>query len=194
MRELKISRREALRCFSKVTVAPLIGAIAGATGPVIAADPAPEPFIDTHFHLVNPRLPGIPVSTLLAPFEPARKPDGAQQLAKVIQAEMKAADVGQALCMPRHEVSDKDPLGIKEIQAMTELVPGVKLHPVGFVHPERFDRDHLALVEDVLKLGEVKGLKVYLGYLHYGPYHIGYRPYYKLAAKYHAPVIFHTGD
>lgn len=202
MPEHPVSRREALRYFGAAAAAPLLGAFAGIRTPVLAAnDQASESLIDTHFHLVNPRLPGVPESipapdkkTQLAPFDPATNPKGAQQLAKVIEQEMKAAEVGQALCMPRHEVSDKDPLGIKEVEGMVSVVQGVKLHPVGFIHPERFDRDHLALVEGVLKQGKVKALKVYLGYLHYGPYHVGYRPYYKLAAKYNTPVIFHTGD
>ena len=182
--------------------APLLGAVANSFAPIRAAvGPHAEPFIDTHIHLVNLRLPGVPESLLapdkrtpLAPFDAVQNPHAAQQLAQVIQAEMQTAEVGQALCMPRHEVSDRDPLGIREVEALIGLVSGMKLHPVGFVHPERFDRDHLALVEAVLKQGRVKGLKVYLGYLHYGPNHVGYRPYYKLAAKYHTPVIFHTGD
>ena len=37
-------------------------------------------------------------------------------------------------------------------------------------------------------------LKAYLGYLHFGPEDPKYLPYYKIAAKYHLPVIFHTGD
>jgi predicted TIM-barrel fold metal-dependent hydrolase len=203
MPEHTVSRREVLRYLGEVAAAPMLGALVSTIAPVLAADgPAPEPRIDTHFHLVNPRLPGVPESitapdkekTPLAPFAPDKNRQGAKQLAKVIQAEMKAAEVGQALCMPRHEVSDKDPLGIKEIEGMRSFVEGVKLHAVGFVHPERFDRDHLALVEGSLKQGKVKALKVYLGYLHYGPYHVGYRPYYKLAAKYNTPVIFHAGD
>jgi predicted TIM-barrel fold metal-dependent hydrolase len=197
MPDNRVSRREALRCFGGAAAATLLGHFADT-----AADgPPSEPLIDTHFHLVNPRLPGVPETlpapdkkTLLAPFDAARNPHGAKQLAKVIQAELKANGIGQVLCMPRHEVSDKDPLGVKEVEALAALVEGPKLHPVGLVHPERFDRDHLALVEDVLKQGKVKALKVYLGYLHYGPYHVGYRPYYKLAAKFQTPVIFHTGD
>ena len=45
-----------------------------------------------------------------------------------------------------------------------------------------------------MKEGKVKALKVYLGYLHYEPYSTGYRRYYKVAAKYNIPVIFHCGD
>src|SRR5262249_12820140 len=81
-----------------------------------------------------------------------------------------------------------------ETLALTALVRGAKLHPVGLAHPERFDRDHLARVEAVLKLGQVKAFKVFLGYLHYEPSSPNYRPYYRLAAKYDVPVIFHTGD
>jgi uncharacterized protein len=77
---------------------------------------------------------------------------------------------------------------------VAKLVRGPKLHPVGLAHPERFDRDHLARVEEVLEQGKVKALKAYLGYLHYEPHSPGYRRYYKLAAKYKIPVIFHCGD
>jgi len=96
--------------------------------------------------------------------------------------------------MPRCEISDKDPLGIRETLAIAELVRGPKLHPIGLAHPERFDRDHMDRVEEVLKLGKVKALKAYLGYLHYEPFSPGYRLYFMLAAKYKIPVIFHCGD
>ena len=50
------------------------------------------------------------------------------------------------------------------------------------------------VVEQILADGRVVALKVYLGYLHYGPEHDNYRPYYELAERHHLPVIFHTGD
>jgi uncharacterized protein len=150
--------------------------------------------IDTHVHLVQSRLPGVldqPVR--LAPFDKGDA-EGPKRLAKIVEEEMKKAGVAHALCMPRFEVSDKDPLGSQDTLAMIELVRGPKLHPVGLAHPERFDQDHLARVEEVLKQGRVKALKAYLGYLHYEPYSPGYRRYFKLAAKYGIPVIFHCGD
>ena len=94
--------------------------------------------------------------------------------------------------MPRREYTDDDPLGIKGTRAIVALVPG--LHLIGLADPERFDDDHLARVERALKRRDVVALKAYLGYLHHEPNDPGYRPYYKLAAKYDIPVIFHTGD
>jgi predicted TIM-barrel fold metal-dependent hydrolase len=113
-------------------------------------------------------------------------------MALAIQTEMKQAGVAHALCMPRREFGADDPLGIKSTRAVAALVPG--LHLIGLADPERFDRDHLARVEEGLKRGDVVALKAYLGYLHHKPNDPGYRPYYNLAAKYDIPVIFHTGD
>ncbi len=45
-----------------------------------------------------------------------------------------------------------------------------------------------------MKDGKVKALKAYLGYIHLPPDDPGYEPYYKLAAAYKVPVVFHTGD
>src|SRR5262245_62674544 len=97
----RVTRRQVLRCLGGAAAPALLGAVAVSFAPVVAAEgPASELLIDTHFHLVNPRLPGVPESiqtpdqkTRLAPFD-AKNPEGAQQLAKVIQAEMKAAEVG----------------------------------------------------------------------------------------------------
>src|SRR5262249_53067715 len=73
-----------------------------------------------------------------------------------------------------------------------QAVPGVL--PVGVADPTRSDAEHLGLVEAVLATGQVRALKAYLGYLHYGPDHAGYRPYYELAARFGIPFVFHTGD
>jgi hypothetical protein len=145
--------------------------------------------IDAHVHVVNVKLPGVPKT---------QAPDGTSfeapvdQLAKAIQAEMSRANVEHALCMPGRELGATDPLGVEGTRRLATLVPG--LHPIGLADPERFDGDHLARVEETLKRGDVVALKAYLGYLHYGPGSPGYRPYYRLAAKYRIPVIFHCGD
>jgi predicted TIM-barrel fold metal-dependent hydrolase len=146
--------------------------------------------IDTHVHLVNVNLAGVP--ELKMP-DGELFPDTVEQLAKKIQAEMKEAKVQHALCMPRRDKKDNaDPLGIERTRRLAALVPG--LHPIGLADPERYDDDHLQRVEDSLKRGDVVALKAYLGYLYHSPEDPGYRPYYPLAAKYGIPVIFHSGD
>ena len=204
MSEKKLSRRTVLTLGGVLVAGGALGvggwegwhSIAGRAKPAAKpdAEPANKPWgvpavIDVHVHLVNPGLPGVP---------PATAPDGtpldgaARAMAQSIQKEMTQAGVKHALCMPRREYAADDPLGIKGTRAVAALVPG--LHPVGLADPERFDRDHLARVEEALKRGEVVALKAYLGYLHHRPDDPGYRAYYRLAAKYGIPVIFHTGD
>jgi predicted TIM-barrel fold metal-dependent hydrolase len=176
------------------------GAAAGAVGghsPSPQPPPAPRadaPHVDSHVHLVNSKLPGgLPKPIPLAPFPPGDS-DGPAKLARAFEADATAAGVSAALVMPRLEVSDADPLGIRDVLTMAGVVRGVAVHPVGLMHPERFDRDHLDRVEEVLKRGVVKALKGFLGYLHYVPLAVGYRRYFPLAAKYKIPVIFHCGD
>lgn len=186
MNDPRLSRRE--------TLLMLGGSLLAGYSALADDKPANASIIDTHLHLANSRLPGVldkPVA--LAPFG---KDDleGPKRLAKMIEEQCKQAGVAQVLCMPRFEVSDKDPLGIQDTLTIIDLIRGPKLHPIGLAHPERFDQDHLARVEEVLKQGKVKALKAYLGYLHYEPYSPGYRRYFKLAAKYQIPVIFHCGD
>jgi predicted TIM-barrel fold metal-dependent hydrolase len=194
MGETRFSRREALRTLGGTLLA---GAGAARVRPSVtaaAAQPAGATLIDNHVHLVKSRLPGVLVEPdSLAPFAKGDA-EGPKRLAKIVEGEAKKAGVAHALCMPRLEVSDQDPLGIQETLAVIELVRGPKLHPVGLAHPERFDQDHLDRVEEVLKQGKVKALKAYLGYLPYDPYSPGYRRYFKLAAQYKVPVIFHCGD
>lgn len=56
----------------------------------------------------------------------------------------------------------------------------------GRVDAERLEAD--------LASGRFRCIKVYLGYVHQYAYDPGYEPAYKLAEKYHVPVVFHTGD
>ncbi len=145
--------------------------------------------IDTHIHVVNTRIPGVPQK---------EAPDGTpfdgpiEARAKAIQKEMDAAGIEHALCMPRWDTNDDDPLGINETYQLAEKVPS--LHPIGIADPTRTERGHLDRVEDLLKRGRVKAFKAYLGYLHHGPDSPSYRPYYEFAARYNIPFVFHTGD
>ena len=80
---------------------------------------------------------------------------------------MEAAGIESALCMPRRGNKDDDPLGINETLEVAAQVPG--LHAIGIADPTKTDQGHLDRVEDILKKGEIKAFKAYLGYLHHGP-------------------------
>jgi predicted TIM-barrel fold metal-dependent hydrolase len=194
MSDVRLTRREALGTLGGALLTGAFGPRAVSLAAAADRQPQGEAVIDTHVHIVNSRLPGVlDTFSPLAPFGKDGT-EGPKRLVKTIEDGTRKAGVVQALCMPRFEVSDRDPLGIQDTLAVAALVRGPKLHPVGLAHPERFDRDHLDRVEEVLKQGKVKALKAYLGYLHYEPYSPGYRLYFKLAAKYKIPVIFHCGD
>jgi predicted TIM-barrel fold metal-dependent hydrolase len=141
--------------------------------------------IDTHIHVVPPNLPGVGAlhPVLRAPPE---------EVARVLREQMREAGVTHALAMGCRGGGDDDPLGVAGTLAVARLVPG--LHAIGMADPTRTSPEHLRRVESVLATGRVKALKGYLGYLHFGPEHPNYRPYYELAARFKVPVVFHTGD
>jgi predicted TIM-barrel fold metal-dependent hydrolase len=141
--------------------------------------------IDTHIHVVPPQLPGAgPLGALLeGPVE---------ALAAALRRELQGAGASAALAMGQLDGGPDDPLGVAGTLAVARAVPG--LHAVGVADPRRSDPEHLRRAEAALATGRVKALKGYLGYLHYGPEHPGYRPYYELAERFNLPVVFHTGD
>src|SRR5262249_770010 len=130
--------------------------------------------IDSHIHVVPPRLPG---AGSLNPIldQPCEVVAGA------LRTQMKSAGVTRALAMGCLSGPDQDPLGIRGTLRIAEKVAG--LHAVGIADPMRTDPEHLRRAADFLASGQVRALKGYLGYLHFGPDHPGYRPYYELAAR-----------
>jgi predicted TIM-barrel fold metal-dependent hydrolase len=141
--------------------------------------------IDSHIHVVPPGLPGVgSLSPLLG--------GPADVLAARLRSEMQEAGIQQALAMGSLPGADDDPLGINGTLSLARQVPG--LHAIGIADPSRSDPEHLRRVDRALATGQVRALKGYLGYLHHGPEHPGYRPYYELADRYSVPVVFHTGD
>jgi predicted TIM-barrel fold metal-dependent hydrolase len=141
--------------------------------------------IDAHVHVVPPNLPGVgPLSPLLeGPLD---------VLAAALHRQMQAANVTAVLAMGAWGSPPDDPLGVAGTLRVARFVPGVAA--VGVADPTRTDPEHLRRVDAALATGQVRALKGYLGYLHYGPDHAGYRPYYERAERHGVPVVFHTGD
>ncbi|MFO0957811.1 MAG: amidohydrolase family protein [Isosphaeraceae bacterium] len=157
---------------------------AGSAGEAVAA-------IDVHIHVVPNNLPGL-----------KSKPDDVEDLyqgkppamAERLQREMKQANLEYAFGMGALDGPAGDPLGIAGTIAMGKLVPG--LRAIGVADPRKIDADHLKAVEAQIEANrdQIVAFKAYLGYLHFGPDHPNYVPYYRLAEKYNLVIILHTGD
>jgi predicted TIM-barrel fold metal-dependent hydrolase len=141
--------------------------------------------IDMHIHVVPPNLPG---AGSLGPVL-QESPD---VVADVLRRGMYEADVSVVLAMGCLDGGPTDPLGLAGTLEVGKRVPG--LYAIGAADPRRTEPEHLRAVEGALATGRVRALKGYLGYLHYGPEHAGYRPYYELAERHRLPFVFHTGD
>jgi predicted TIM-barrel fold metal-dependent hydrolase len=113
-------------------------------------------------------------------------------LTAALRQQMQLAEIDHALAMGQVGTAPADPLGVAETLKIAQEVPG--LYAVGVADPTQTEADHFARVRQELAHKPVKALKVYLGYLHFGPNHPSYFPYYELAAQCRLPVIFHTGD
>lgn len=138
-----------------------------------------------HVHVVNSQLPG-------AKADQTRLAKPPEETAAWLRREMEAAGVEQALAMGCLAVSPEDPLGVRSTLAVADCLPGI--YAIGIADPANTSPGHLARVEDELAAGRVKALKGYSGYVYFGPDSPEYAPYYRLAAKYQLPFIFHTGD
>jgi predicted TIM-barrel fold metal-dependent hydrolase len=143
------------------------------------------PLVDAHVHVVPPGLPGLHAF-------PAVLNGTVETVAAAVRAEMAASGTVQTLAMGVLSDDPDDPLGVATTLRIADQVPG--LHAIGVADPRRNDPEHLDRVEHQLQQGRIKGFKAYLGYLHHGPASPGYAPYYRLAARYQIPVIFHSGD
>jgi len=68
------------------------------------------------------------------------------------------------------------------------------LLPVGGINPYTIEEEALKRIGAGLESGELKGLKIYLGYYPKPPDDDAYKHVYEVAGKHGAPVILHTGD
>ncbi len=147
--------------------------------------------IDTHIHVVPPGLPGIKAM----PEDVERLYEGPLTgMADRLKLEMGRANIKFAFGMGSLGGPKDDPLGIARTLELAESVPG--LRAIGVADPRRTEPEHLKAVEAQIERhrDKIVAFKAYLGYLHFGPEDPNYVPYYALAAKYHLPVILHTGD
>lgn len=146
--------------------------------------------IDTHIHLVR----GNPDLKPIGDYG-SRMTDVSDELkAEYLKREMQQAGIGMAFGMGHRNGSKNDPLGIASTLRIAARVPEVRA--IGIIDPRKTGREHLLAVERQIERerNKIVAFKAYLGYLHFGPEDPAYTPYYKLAAKYSLPVIFHTGD
>jgi predicted TIM-barrel fold metal-dependent hydrolase len=147
--------------------------------------------IDTHIHVVAPGLPGMKS----VPKEIEQLYSGPiSAMVAHLKAEMERGRVSVAFGMGSLGGGNDDPLGIARTLEIAKSVPGLKA--VGIADPTHTDPRHLKAVAAQIEeqRQQIVGLKAYLGYLPFGPEDPNYKPYFRLAAKYHLPVIFHTGD
>jgi predicted TIM-barrel fold metal-dependent hydrolase len=173
----------------------LAGAVVGILEPARSAasggQPAEEQGIDTHIHPVPSGVPGVKPK----PEDVEKLYQGPlSEMAARLKAEMKQARLKFAFAMGSLDGPREDPLGIARILELSNSVPGLKA--IGIADPRRIQPAHLRAVEAQIECHRetIVAFKAYLGYLHFGPEDPNYVPYYNLAAKYHLPVIVHTGD
>ena len=187
------TRRALLQASGGAALIGALGAMPEISGPASASheDQAAGACVDTHIHVVAPGLPGMkPLPKEIG--EIYGRPLAA--MAIHLRAEMKEAKVTAAFGMGSLGGGNDDPLGIARTLELAKSVPELKA--IGIADPTRTDPRHLKAVAAQIEANrrQIVGLKAYLGYLHFGPEDPNYSPYYRLAAKYHIPVIFHTGD
>ena len=85
------------------------------------------------------------------------------------------------------------PMGFDIIKKQQKNNPRIK-QVIGINTNFKITKKQIKQVDEALKKGLAKAIKIYLGYTHFYAYDKIYHPFYKLAEKYNCPVIFHTGD
>jgi predicted TIM-barrel fold metal-dependent hydrolase len=186
------TRREILGLAAGTAFVGALTSLRGQARPAVSAEePAGESAIDTHIHVVHSGVPGVKAKPKKIE---ALYSGPIDRMADCVKAEMAQAKVRIAFGIGSLVGPRDDPLGISRTLELSRSVPGLKA--VGIADPRRTDREHLRAVEDqiVRHRETIVALKAYLGYLHFGPEHPNYVPYYEIAANYHLPVIVHTGD
>jgi uncharacterized protein len=187
------SRRAILQASGGAALVGALGGMPETPGRASSSqgEQAVRPVTDTHIHVVAAGLPGMKP----LPKEIEQVHAGAlAAMADHLKTEMEKAKVTVAFGMGSLGGGDDDPLGVARTLELARSVPGLKA--IGIADPTHTDPRHMKAVAAQIEnhRHQIVGLKAYLGYLRFGPEDPNYAPYYRLAAKYHLPVIFHTGD
>ena len=88
--------------------------------------------------------------------------------------------------------TESTPLEYKFIKSLTKKHKNI-IGVVG-INPKKINKDSIKKTEEGIKLGSIKGLKIYPGYYYAYPYDKVYHKFYKMAEKHKIPVIIHCGD
>ncbi len=88
--------------------------------------------------------------------------------------------------------TDTTPLEYESIIALSKAYKCI-LGVLG-INPSKINNSSIKKIEKGIKLGLIKGLKIYPGYYYTYPNDKRYNAFYHLAEKYKIPVIIHCGD
>ncbi|MBW3581959.1 MAG: amidohydrolase family protein [Euryarchaeota archaeon] len=107
-----------------------------------------------------------------------------------LAAAMERADVDHSVILTSYMVNDARPSVDQILEAVSEDPRFTVVAGLGLTRPT-VDWSHL---EEHLRDGTVKGLKLYPGYEYFYPHDAICGPVYELAAQYKVPVMVHSGD
>ncbi len=88
--------------------------------------------------------------------------------------------------------TDKTPLEYERIIDLTKTNKNIA--GVLGINPNKIDKDSLEKIENGIKSGLIKGIKIYPGYYYTYPNDKVYHKFYKIAEKHRIPIIIHCGD
>lgn len=135
--------------------------------------------IDAHTHIAV--LPGLP------------KIDGGfKKVRDQLLREMRQSKVDYAVVIPSHL---KQGGFAQSLEPLLKLVAGEKRFiPVGTIDVEKYTKNDLVRLRELLSKNILRGIKLYTGYQHFYPSDKRCKSIYELCTKYDVPVIYHSGD
>ena len=107
--------------------------------------------------------------------------------------EMKESKTDHALVLPMYKRPENQCSPTTE--GIVKMIDDIKnLTAIGTINVLNYTKEDLDQLEEFMRKGLIKGIKLYTGYQHFYPGDKIAEPIYKLCIKYDLPVIFHSGD